>query len=93
MIGEDAALRPFVTNGRLARLPARWARRRAVLEYVAQSFEPGRRFTERDVDAVLLGWCAGGATDHVTLRRHLVDEGLLGREDGIYWRTGGRVDV
>lgn len=27
------------------------------------------------------------------LRRYLVDEGLLGREHGVYWRTGGWVDV
>jgi hypothetical protein len=86
-------LRPFVSDGRLTRLPARWARRRAVLDYVVQSFEPGRRFPEKEVDVVLRAWCAGGATDYVTLRRHLVDEGLLGREDGIYWRTGGWVDV
>jgi hypothetical protein len=27
------------------------------------------------------------------VRRHLVDEGLLSREDGLYWRSGGWVDV
>ena len=26
-------------------------------------------------------------------RRYLVDEGLLSREAGVYWRTGGYVDV
>jgi len=83
----------FFDDGRLVRLPARWARRRAVLEHVVQSFEPGRRFPEKEVDVVLRAWCAGGVTDHVALRRHLVDEGLLSREDGVYWRTGGWVDV
>lgn len=83
----------FVADGRLVRLPARWARRRAVLEHVARSFEPGRRIPEKEVDAVLRAWCAGGETDHVTVRRHLVDEGLLTREDGVYWRSGGWVDV
>ena len=29
--------------------------------------------------------------DYATLRRYLVDEGLLTRADGVYWRTGGRV--
>jgi hypothetical protein len=88
-----ALLRTFVPDGRLLRLPARRARRRLVLEYLAQSFEPGRRFPEREVDAVLRAWCAGGEVDHVTVRRYLVDEGLLSREAEMYWRSGGWVDV
>jgi hypothetical protein len=88
-----ALLRIFVPDGRLLRLPARRVRRRLVLEYLAQSFEPGRRFPEREVDAVLRAWCAGGEVDHVTLRRYLLDEGLLSRDHGTYWRIGGWVDV
>jgi hypothetical protein len=37
--------------------------------------------------------CAGGEVDHVTVRRYLVDEGLLDRADGRYWRSGGPVEV
>lgn len=58
-----------------------------------RSFEPGRRFAEKEVDVVLRAWCAGGAADHVSVRRYLVDEGLLSRERGVYWRSGGWVDV
>jgi hypothetical protein len=82
---------PFLRDGRLLRLPARFERRRAVLEQVATSFEPGRKFPERQVDEVLIALCEGGRVDHVTLRRYLVDAGLLGREAGVYWRTGGPV--
>ncbi len=31
--------------------------------------------------------------DHASLRRFLVDEGFLSREGGVYWRTGGPVDL
>jgi hypothetical protein len=31
--------------------------------------------------------------DYVALRRYLVDEGFLAREGGIYWRSGGTVEV
>ncbi|MEV0203527.1 DUF2087 domain-containing protein [Nonomuraea sp. NPDC050691] len=31
--------------------------------------------------------------DYAALRRYLVDEGLLSREDNVYWRSGGPVDV
>ena len=86
-------LRAFVPDGRLIRLPAKRGRRRLVLEYVAQSFEPGRRFPEREIDVVLRALCEGGEIDHVSVRRYLVDEGLLSRADGMYWRSGGWVDV
>jgi hypothetical protein len=90
---EDKPLRPFIGDGRLIRLPAKRARRLAVLDYLAQSFEPGRRFPEREVDVVLRAWCEGGEVDHVTVRRYLVDEGMLSRDHGMYWRSGGWVDV
>jgi len=31
--------------------------------------------------------------DHAALRRYLVDEGFLERAGGIYWRTGGTVEL
>lgn len=82
---------PFVRDGRLVKLPAQRQRRRVVLEQVSTSFEPGRRYPEREVTTVLKGWCEGGEVDHVTLRRYLVDEDLLSRADGEYWRSGGPV--
>jgi hypothetical protein len=83
----------FVRDGRLLSLPAQESRRRLVLEHIAQTFEPGRRYPEREVDAVLRAWTEGGAGDHAALRRYLVDHQLLTREGGEYWRSGGWVDV
>jgi hypothetical protein len=91
--GVEQLVGRFVRDGRLLSLPAQDAKRRLVLEHVAQSFEPGRRYPEREVDAVLRAWTEGGATDHATLRRYLVDHGLLAREGGEYWRSGGWMDV
>lgn len=90
--GGDVVSR-FVRDGRLHSLPAQDGKRRQVLEFLVQSFEPGRRFDEREVDAVLRAWTAGGEVDHVSVRRYLVDHGLLAREGGDYWRIGGWVDV
>jgi hypothetical protein len=84
-----AVLRAFVRQGRLVSIPAARSKRRVVLEHVAMAFEPGVRHPEREVDAVLRAW----HPDHAALRRYLVDEGFLGRENGLYWRTGGWVDV
>lgn len=38
----------------------------------------------RQVTPALRAW----HDDYVTLRRYLIDEELMARESGIYWRTG-----
>jgi hypothetical protein len=81
-------LRTFIQDGRLRRIPAARGKRRVVLEHLAAAFEPGLKYPERQVDAVLRAW----HHDHASLRRYLVDEDLLAREDGVYWRIGGPVD-
>jgi hypothetical protein len=84
-----AVLRAFLVDGRLTSIPAAGRKRSAVLEYLVATFEPGRRYPEREVNAVL----ASFHPDTAALRRYLVDEGFLSREAGAYWRTGGWVDV
>jgi len=90
---EDAVLSAFVRDGRLASIPAQHSKRRVVLEHLVRVFEPGLRYPEREVDAVLRAWTAGGDVDHVTVCRYLVDHQLLAREGGEYWRAGGWHDV
>lgn len=86
---EEAVLRAFFRQGRLVEIPAKESKRRVVLERIALEFEPGARYDEREVNAIVGRF----HTDHASLRRYLVDEGFLARERGTYWRTGGRVDV
>jgi len=80
---QQRVLRNFVEGGRLSRLPARQGQRRVVLEYVAGRFEPERPYPEAEVNELLKAL----HDDHVSLRRHLVDEGLLDREAGVYRRA------
>ena len=60
-----------------------------VLDHLAQDFEPGRTYPEAEVNEILGGF----HDDHAALRRYLVDEAFLAREGGVYWRTGGTVQV
>jgi hypothetical protein len=76
-------LAAFFRNGRLETIPAGRERRYAVLVHVAGRFAPGREYGEGDVNAIL----QGVHSDHATLRRYLVDAGLLRRERGVYRRT------
>jgi len=90
-VSSDAArvLRAFVHDGKLKSIPAQRAKRLVVLDLLAQDFEPGRRYPERKLNAMLRKW----HDDTAALRRYLVDEDFLDREAGEYWRTGGSVDV
>jgi len=88
-LGRDEQFGPFVRQGRIVAMPSRPARRRLLLDCVAQAFEPGLRYPEAVVDDVLRVLC----DDHATLRRYLVDEGFLSRQAGVYWRSGGTVDL
>jgi hypothetical protein len=79
----------FIKGGRLTSIPVQFSKRAIVLDYLAQSFEPGRRYPEREVNETLSRF----HDDVAALRRYLVDEGFMEREAGIYWRSGGRFEV
>ena len=82
-------LRAFVKEGRLTSTPAARSKRLVVLDWLAQDFEPGRRYPEREVNEIL----RRRHEDTASLRRALVDEGFMDRAAGRYWRTGGTVDT
>jgi hypothetical protein len=80
-----SVLRAFVRDGRITSIPAQHSKRLVLLDMLSQQFEPGRRYSEPEVNAVLQRW----HDDHAALRRYLVDDGFLDRDAGQYWRTGG----
>ena len=100
---EEAAAKAFTTtdparlsvllncfrDGKLVYLPEKFGKRQIVLEEIAQSFEPGTRYAEAEVNLVLRDLYP----DYAALRRYLVDSAFLSREDGFYWRSGGTVAV
>lgn len=60
-----------------------------MLDHLAQAFEPGEVYPEAAVNQVLQRF----HPDHAALRRYLVENQFLTREDGYYWRSGGTFDV
>jgi hypothetical protein len=86
---EKQILDRFFEGGRLVLMPTRRAKRLVVLDRVAQLFELGRTYPEREVNALL----APVHDDVPALRRYLVDEQYLTRDAEVYWRTGGSVDL
>ncbi len=84
---QPGDLRRFMDRrGRIATFPARPRDQLLVLEFLAEHFELGRTYTEKEVNEVISRYIAHG--DFATLRRELYDRMFLGREpDGSrYWR-------
>lgn len=79
----NRVLDEYFVRGRLKALPSQLKKREVVLHRIAQAFEPGKRYAEKRVNAILKAFHA----DVATLRRELVGNKLLKQEQGYYWRT------
>jgi hypothetical protein len=86
-LARDPRLRVFLGDKGIETIPAKHSRRLLLLDQIAQAFEPGLRYPERQVND-FLGMLH---PDYASLRRYLVDEEFLSRAHGEYWRTGGTV--
>jgi hypothetical protein len=82
-VGDANVWKWFRPDGRLERMPASPVDRHTVLAYIADRFERGREYGEPEVNVIL----AQIDRDAASLRRHLVDTGLMTRSAGRYRRT------
>ena len=87
---DERVLANFVdAAGRLLGVPAQRKKRLAVLRWLVEEFQPGRRYPEAEVNRII----GRRHPDFATLRRLLVDEELMQRRRGVYWRTGSMPNV
>ena len=77
---QERLVSRLFSNGRLAQVPAKRKTRAAALLEVLSRFEPGRDYSEPEVNEVLLGV----HEDFAYLRRELVNYRYLERADGVY---------
>ena len=80
---RQKVLDTFFEYGKLKAIPAQKKKERIVLEELVKSFEPDRRYTEREVNIIL----ADFHDDFCTLRRDMIGEKLLSRDHQVYWRS------
>ena len=73
----------FFEYGKLKSIPTQKKKERIILEEIVKSFEPGRCYTEREVNIIL----ADFYDDFCTLRRDMIGERLLARDHQVYWRV------
>lgn len=75
--------------GRLTAIPVQRKKRLAVLRWLVEDFQLGRLYAEAEVNRAI----ARRHPDFASLRRFLVDEELMQRRRGVYWRTGSVPNV
>lgn len=80
---QERVLRIFLKDGQLIKIPAQKKKRHVILRELIKSFEVDKRHPEHEINATLRRW----HEDISTLRRELIELGLLKRSKGIYWRV------
>ena len=89
-MSDDRVLENFVDGaGRLITIPVQRKKRLAVLRWIVEDFRPGRLYVEAEVNRII----TRRHPDFASLRRFLVDEELMQRKRGVYWRTGSVPNV
>ncbi len=89
-MAEDRVLENFVDqSGCLTSIPVQRKKRLAVLRWLVEDFQPGRLYVESEVNRII----TRRHPDFAALRRYLVDEELMQRKRGTYWRTGSVPNV
>ncbi|HKW73494.1 MAG TPA: DUF2087 domain-containing protein [Candidatus Dormibacteraeota bacterium] len=89
-MSDDRVLENFVDGaGRLIAIPVQRKKRLAVLRWIVEDFQTGRLYVEAEVNRII----TRRHPDFASLRRFLVDEELMQRKRGVYWRTGSLPNV
>ena len=77
----------FTSEGRLISIPARSAKRLAVLHRMASVFQPGMKYPEKQLNEMI----AEFHPDTAAIRRYMIENGILERDaTSTYWLAESR---
>ncbi len=72
----------FIVDGKLTEIPAQFKKRMVILRWLADKFELDCRYPEKELNEVIKQY----HPDYASLRRYMIETGLMQREGGVYWR-------
>lgn len=78
---KKEVLSHFFKYGRLTQIPTQRKKREIVLHEIAKSFEPGRRYGEKEVNEIIERF----HEDYCTIRREMIACGIMDRDREEYW--------
>lgn len=79
---RQKVIESFFEYGRLKAIPAQRKKERICLEEIVTAFEPGREYSENQVNEILLRF----HEDYCTIRRDMIAEKLMARYENTYRR-------
>jgi hypothetical protein len=79
---DEQIVAGYLRDGRLRILPKKLSRRLLVLRWLADRFAVGTKYSEKEVNEILIPL----HPDYALLRRALVDHRFMSRDAGVYWK-------
>ncbi len=76
-------LKVFFKKDRLLKLPVQHKKKLIVLDEFVKKFKNNKRYKEEEVNNVI----KQSFEDYCTIRRLMIEEGMMKRENNIYWLT------
>lgn len=80
---RQKVLKTFFRKDKLIKLPIQWKKRMIVLDEFVKKFKPGKKYTEEEVNDIIMH----SYDDYCTIRRLLIDMNIMKRESQVYWLT------
>lgn len=77
---KESVIKTFFSYGKLKSIPVQQKKRKIVLEKIAESFEPDKEYSEREVNIII----ADFHDDFCTIRRAMIEFKILERENTVY---------
>jgi hypothetical protein len=72
----------FDESGALIHIPAKQSKKIEVLKVIAESFDPVKKYSEKELNEIILKF----NKDTAAIRRHMIEFGILERnKESIYW--------
>ena len=80
MADRKKVIEAFFEYGKLKSIPSQRKKERIVLEEIAKSFEPGKTYTEKEINLIISEF----NDDFCTIRRDMISEGILKLDKALY---------
>ncbi|MDR3609144.1 MAG: metalloregulator ArsR/SmtB family transcription factor [Ignavibacteriaceae bacterium] len=80
---RQKVLKTFFRKEKLEKLPVQWKKKMIVLDEFVKKFKQGKRYKEEEVNEIIME----SYFDYCTIRRLMIDEGIMRRENQNYWLT------
>ena len=72
----------FRSDGTLINIPAKAAKKIAVLEFIASKLSPDTKYPEKELNSIITNF----HDDTAAIRRYMIEYGILERDRGsVYW--------